>query len=68
MNTVQSICAASGPAEQLEQIDWSQCEQKVRRLQARVVKATQEGRHGKVSIVAPSFLPIQKLTRNMMRK
>jgi RNA-directed DNA polymerase len=48
MNVEQSMCAASGLADQWEQIDWSQCEQKVRRLQARIVKATQEGRHGKV--------------------
>ena len=48
MNMEQSMCAASGPASQWEQIDWSQCERKGRRLQARIVKATQEGRHGKV--------------------
>src|ERR1700723_666160 len=48
MNVEQSMCAASGPASQWEQIDWSQCEQAVRRLQARIVKATREGRHGKV--------------------
>ena len=48
MNVEQSMCAASGPEAQWEQIDWSQCELKVRRLQERIVKATQEGRHGKV--------------------
>ena len=37
MNVEQSMCAASGPASQWEQIDWSQCEQRVRRLQARIV-------------------------------
>jgi hypothetical protein len=42
MNVEQSMCAASGPAAQWEQIDWSPCEQKVSRLQARIVKATQE--------------------------
>ena len=47
MNVEQSMCAASGLASQWERIDWSQCEQRVRRLQARIVKATQEGRHGK---------------------
>jgi len=48
MKMEQSMCAASGPAAQWEQIHWSQCEQKGRRLQARIVKATQEGRYGKV--------------------
>ena len=48
MNVEQSMCAASGTEAQWEQVDWSQCEHKVRRLQARIVKATQEGRHGKV--------------------
>jgi hypothetical protein len=48
MNMKASMCAASGPEAQWEQVNWSQCELKVRRLQARIVKATQEGRHGKV--------------------
>ena len=48
MNVEQSMCAASDPAARWEQVDWSRCEHKVRRLQARIVKATQEGRHGKV--------------------
>jgi RNA-directed DNA polymerase len=48
MNLEPTMCAASDPGKQWEQINWSQCELKVRRLQARIVKATQEGRHGKV--------------------
>jgi N-terminal domain of reverse transcriptase len=48
MNVEQSMCATSGPEAQWDRIDWSQCELKVRRLQERIVKATQEGRHGKV--------------------
>jgi RNA-directed DNA polymerase len=43
MNVEQSMCAASSPEAQWEQTDWSQCELKVRRLQERIVKATQEG-------------------------
>ena len=39
MNVEQSMCAASGPKAQWDQVSWSQCEQKVRRLQARIVKA-----------------------------
>ena len=72
MNVEQSMCAASGPAAQWEQIDWSQCEQKVRRLQARIVKATQEGRHGKVKalqwLLTHSFhgraLAVKRVTHN----
>jgi len=37
MNVEQSMCAASGPEAQWERIDWSQCEQKVSRLQATAV-------------------------------
>ena len=66
------MCAASGPAAQWEQIDWSQCEQKVSRLQARIVKATQEGRHGKVKtlqwLLTHSFcgraLAVKRVTHN----
>ena len=29
-------------------IDWAKCRREVRRLQARIVKAIQEGRHGRV--------------------
>jgi RNA-directed DNA polymerase len=72
MNVEQSMCAASGPAAQWEQIDWSQCEQKVRRLQARIVKATQEGRHDKVKalqwLLTHSFygraLAVKRVTHN----
>ena len=72
MNVEQSICAASGPAERWEQIDWSRCEPKVRRLQARIVKATQEGRHGKVKalqwLLTHSFygrgLAVKRVTHN----
>ena len=72
MNVQQSMCAASGPASQWEQIDWSQCERKVRRLQARIVKATQEGRHGKVKalqwLLTHSFygraLAVKRVTHN----
>lgn len=72
MNVEQSMCAASGPAAQWEQVDWSRCEHKVRRLQARIVKATQEGRHGKVKalqwLLTHSFsgraLAVKRVTHN----
>jgi RNA-directed DNA polymerase len=72
MNVEQSMCAASGPAAQWEQIGWSQCEHKVRRLQERIVKATQEGSHGKVKalqwLLTHSFcgraLAVKRVTHN----
>jgi len=72
MNVEQSMCAASGLEAQWEQINWSQCEQQVRRLQARIVKATQEGRHGKVKalqwLLTHSFcgraLAVKRVTHN----
>lgn len=48
MNAEQSVCASSGKASTWDQIDWTRCNQQVRRLQARIVKATQENRWGKV--------------------
>ena len=72
MNVEQSMCAASDLTSQWERINWSQCEQKVRRLQARIVKATQEGRHGKVKalqwLLTHSFsgraLAVKRVTHN----
>jgi RNA-directed DNA polymerase len=57
---------------QWEQVNWSQCEFKVKRLQARIVKATQEGRHGKVKalqwLLTHSFygraLAVKRVTHN----
>ncbi len=40
--------AASHPPVDWDQIDWARCAKEVRRLQARIVKATQQGRWGKV--------------------
>jgi hypothetical protein len=34
------MCASPGEVNAWEQLDWTHCEQKVRRLQARIVKAT----------------------------
>ena len=72
MNVEQSMCAASSPEAQWVQIDWSQCELKVRRLQERIVKATQEGRYGKVKalqwLLTHSFygraLAVKRVTLN----
>ena len=48
MNVDSSMCASSGKAAHWDQVDWPKCERQVRRLQARIVKATREGRWGKV--------------------
>ena len=76
MNVERSMCAASDPTERWEQIDWPRCEDKVRRLQARIVKATQEGRHGKVKslqwLLTHSFsgraLAVKRVTHNKGKK
>lgn len=48
MNVEQSACAPSDTAPDWDRLEWSQHERQVRRLQARIVKATREGRWGKV--------------------
>jgi RNA-directed DNA polymerase len=72
MNAEQSACASPSKTEAWEQIDWSQCESQVRRLQARIVKATREGRHGKVKTLqwllthsfAAKALAVKRVTEN----
>ena len=59
-----------------EQIDWSQCERNVRRLQARIVKATQEKRWNKVKalqrLLTCSFygkaLAVKRVTDNQGKR
>ena len=43
-----SVGAASHRAENWHSINWTKAHRTVRRLQARIVKATQEGKWGKV--------------------
>jgi RNA-directed DNA polymerase len=50
-----SVGAASHTAEEWHSIDWAKAHQMVRRLQARIVKATQEQKWGKVK-ARPRFL------------
>jgi RNA-directed DNA polymerase len=72
MNAVHPACASSGPAAQWEQINWSYCERQVSRLQARIVRATREGRHGRVKalqwLLTHSFfgraLAVKRVTHN----
>ena len=72
MNVDLSRCASSGTTAPWDQIDWAQCERQARRLQARIVKATREGRWGKVKalqrLLTCSFsgkaLAVKRVTEN----
>jgi len=72
MNADLSACASFGNTSPWDQIDWSHCEREVRRLQARIVKATREGRHNKVKtlqwLLTHSFhgkaLAVRRVTEN----
>ena len=72
MNAEQSACASSGRESQWNQIGWERCERETRRLQARIVKATREGRWGKVKalqwLLTHSFngkaLAVERVTQN----
>src|SRR5580765_4712541 len=76
MNVDSSMCASSGKASHWEQIDWAKCERRVRRLQARIVKATREGRWGKVKtlqrLLTHSFcgraLAVKRVTDNQGKR
>ncbi len=76
MNAEQPACASSGAATTWEQIDWTRRERSVRRLQARIVKATREGRWGKVKalqrLLTHSFsgkaLAVKRVTENQGKR
>ena len=49
MNEIKTSCAPTDRKwETWEDIDWNKCQQSVRKLQERIVKAQKEGKHGKV--------------------
>lgn len=72
--TSQAVCAGapSGQSQHWHGINWAGCYREVRRLQARIVKATQEGRWGKVNalqwLLTHSFsgkaLAVRRVTEN----
>jgi len=76
MNVDSSMCASSGKAARWDQIDWPGCHRQVRRLQARIVKATREGRWNKVRtlqwLLTHSFsgkaLAVKRVTENQGKK
>ena len=72
MNANQPACASSDLAKHWDGIDWSRCGREVRRLQARIVKAVQAGRWGRVKalprLLTGSFhgkaLAVKRVTEN----
>jgi len=69
-------CASSDGEMQWHQIDWSQAHRNVRRLQARIVKATKEGRWGKVKALqwllthslSGKVIAVKQVTENQGKK
>lgn len=67
-----SAGAPTGHTAHWHSIDWAKCRREVRRLQARIVKATQEGRQGRVKalqwLLTHSFsgkaLAVKRVTEN----
>lgn len=70
------VCAASGLEMSWHQINWANCHSQVRRLQARIVKATQEGRWNKVKALqwllthswSGKVIAIKRVTENQGKK
>ena len=71
-NVGKIACASSAAVEHWDQIDWKRCERQVTRLQARIVKASREGRWSKVKalqrLLTCSFsgkaLAVKRVTEN----
>ena len=76
MSTGVNVCASSYGTVQWPDIDWAQCIRNVRRLQMRIVKATQEGRWNKVKVLqrllTGSFsgkaLAVKRVTENQGKR
>ncbi len=71
-----SVGAASHGAENWHSIDWAKAHRIVRRLQARIVKATQEGKWGKVKALqrllthslSGKALAVKRVTENQGKR
>lgn len=74
--TPNAACAPSGMQMTWTSIDWPECHSNVRRLQARIVKATQEGRWGKVKALqwllthslSAKQLAVRRVTENQGKR
>ena len=72
MNEIKTSCAPTDRQISWESIDWNKCDLEVRKLQARIVKAQKEGRHGKVKALqwllthsfAAKALAVKRVTSN----
>ncbi len=72
----QDACAPSGRTVDWRQINWHEIYQNTRRLQARIVKATQEGRWGKVRALqrllthsySGKVLAVRRVTENQGKR
>ena len=72
MNDKKSCAPADIKQASWDSIDWTRCELAVRKLQARIVKAQKEGRHGKVKALqwtlthsfAAKALAVKRVTSN----
>ncbi len=75
MNT-NTVCAASGLEETWHSIHWAKAHQQVRRLQARIVKATQVGRWNRVKALqwllthsrSGKAIAVKRVTENQGKK
>ncbi len=76
MNAENLACASSEGEMQWHQINWSQANRNVRRLQARIVKATKEGRWNKVKALqwllthslSGKAMAVKQVTENQGKK
>ena len=76
MRASQNACAPSGRTVDWRQIEWQKVYQNTRRLQARIVKATQEGRWGKVKALqhllthsySGKVLAVRRVTENQGKR
>jgi len=76
MTSSQDVGAPSHEEEQWHSIDWASCHRHVRRLQTRIVKATQEGRWNKVKALqhllthsfAAKALAVKRVTENQGKR
>jgi RNA-directed DNA polymerase len=72
MSVACATCASPSQTEAWDLINWNQCLKKVRKLQARIVKAIQEGRWGKVKALqhllthswSAKALAVKRVTEN----
>ncbi len=77
--TTQALCCAGAPSGEpwhWHKTKWAKCHREVRRLQARIVKATQEGRWGKVKALqwllthshSGKAIAVKRVTENTGKK